>query len=178
MITMFGFVIAGSGLIAAMVALLAIASRRQRKFIASLALGLLPLALWVWPGVLIRGVHHSVDIPGYRVALVERTDLFFFDVPRYFEIERQVDGAQARFQLDIDASRCIAPQTVPQGDRLYVQCAGEVLDQASYVDQAKLTVFSGWYQEEVAIDSLEFISPVAPSLAGSLGDDSAGEAAS
>jgi hypothetical protein len=122
---MFGFVIAGSGLIAAMVALLAIASRRQRKFIASLALGLLPLALWVWPGVLIRGVHHSVDIPGYRVALVERTDLFFFDVPRYFEIERQVDGAQARFQLDIDASRCIAPQTVsPRGPSLCSMCWG------------------------------------------------------
>ncbi|MBV6626738.1 MAG: hypothetical protein KI793_28005 [Rivularia sp. (in: Bacteria)] len=98
---------------------------------------------------------YAVDIPGYRVEFYEQADLLFFDVPRYFLVYQE-DGKKAEYQIDIDASRCFGLQTKTQGSRIYFQCAGESLESASYVDKEKLTVFSGWHQEEKAISELKF----------------------
>ncbi|BAY81126.1 hypothetical protein NIES267_06010 [Calothrix parasitica NIES-267] len=105
---------------------------------------------------LISETRYAIDIPGYRVEFYERADVLFFDVPRYFLVYQE-DGRKAEFQIDIDASRCMNLQTKTQGSRIYFQCAGESLEQASYVDKEKLAVFSGWYKEETAISELDFM---------------------
>ena len=105
---------------------------------------------------LISETRYSINIPGYRVEFYERADVLFFDLPRYFLVYQEY-GKKAEFQIDIDASRCINLQTKTQGSRIYFQCAGESLEQASYVDKEKFAVFSGWYQEETAISKLDFV---------------------
>lgn len=128
----------------------------NRKRYSSLAI----LSLFICAAIytfntLISETRYAVDIPGYRVEFYERADVFFFDVPRYFLVYQE-DGKKAEFQIDIDASRCLGLQTKTQVSRIYFQCAGESLEQASYVDKDNLTVFSGWYQEETAISELNF----------------------
>ena len=108
--------------------------------------------------VLSQEVRQSVEIPGYRVEFWEKGDLLYFDVPRYFYISR-ADGQKADFLIDIDATRCLDLKTPVQGDRIYFQCSGEPLSEASFVDQKQKTVYSGYRKQEVAIAELEFSPP-------------------
>lgn len=107
---------------------------------------------------LISETRYAVNIPGYQIEFYEPAEVFFFDVPRYFVIHQE-DGKKAEFQIDIDAFRCLGLQTKTQGSRIYFQCPGESLEETSYIDKEKLTVFSGWYREETPISKLKFINP-------------------
>lgn len=121
---------------------------------------LLVIGGWGLIYVLTGEVRRSVEIPDYRVDFVEPQSPVFFDVPRFFEIHRG-DGQRAKFLIDIDASRCLGLRVRDEGDRIYFQCAGESLDESSYVDRVALTVFSGWYQQSEAIANLDFAPPAA-----------------
>lgn len=129
--------------------------QQKRKYSSLASLSLFICAAIYTFSALISETRQSVEIVGYRVVFYEPRDALFFDVPRYFLVY-QKDGKQAQYQIDVDASRCLGLQTKTQGSRIYFQCAGESLEQASYIDKEKLTVFSGWYQEETAISELDF----------------------
>ncbi|MBE9030620.1 hypothetical protein IQ266_12850 [filamentous cyanobacterium LEGE 11480] len=118
---------------------------------------LLLVALVAFTGELAKEVRQTVEIPGYRVEFFEAggIDIEYF---RYFYVYRP-DGQRAEFVIDNDTDRCLYLKVQPQDKRIYFQCFGESLADASFVDTDKQTVYSGWRKQEEAIADLEFKAP-------------------
>ncbi|MBE9030619.1 hypothetical protein IQ266_12845 [filamentous cyanobacterium LEGE 11480] len=131
--------------------------KRQRRWLQYSGLSLFSLLLVLLIGLTsewAKEVRHTVEIPGYRVEFFEAggIDVEHF---RYFYIDRP-DGQRARYMIHNDTLRCFYLNVQPQGDRIYFQCWGEALTDASFVDRAKQTVYSNLHEAEESIADLEF----------------------
>ena len=95
-----------------------------------------------------------VEIPGYKVTLVQQPGFDFYD--SFFEVIRS-DGKKTNILIDSDDDNWWNPNVIRKDGRIYfVRGSGKINDGTAFVDPENGIIFSGYLQQTHVLSELEF----------------------